>query len=158
MTLKIKWKPLLISLGIPLAVGAASAAITGGSMEKFKALKQPPLSPPSWLFPIVWTVLFVLMGIASYLVGQSDGGDEAKRRALTYYYVQLAVNFLWPILFFLLGKYYLSFFWLILLFILVFITAEQFGRQSETASRLLSPYLLWLAFAGYLNFAIAVLN
>ncbi len=86
-------KACLFSVLLPLAVGGLAAWLTMGSMEQFAALKQPPLSPPGWLFPVVWTVLYLLMGTASWLVRKSDAPQAAKKRALTLYGVQLAVNF-----------------------------------------------------------------
>ncbi len=86
-------KACLFSVLLPLAVGGLAAWLTMGSMEQFAALKQPPLSLPGWLFPVVWTVLYLLMGTASWLVRKSDAPPAAKKRALTLYGVQLAVNF-----------------------------------------------------------------
>ena len=97
--MKIQWKKLIGCLAIPLGVGVVSALLTRNSMEQFSSLRQPPLSPPGWLFPVVWTVLFILMGIASYLVIVS-GHPARSKTALTVYGVQLAFNFLWSILFF----------------------------------------------------------
>ena len=119
---------------------------------------QPPLSPPGWLFPVVWTVLYVLMGIASYLVSVSDAPHEEKARALWTYGIQLAFNFLWPIAFFNLKWYLFAFLWLVILWILILITALRFGRIRKPAGYLLVPYLLWVAFAGYLNLGIYLLN
>ena len=105
-----KLRQLLLCIGIPLAVGGLSAWITRGAMEEFQALNQPPLSPPGWLFPVVWSVLFVLMGIASYLALRAPAPEKTVRRALIFYGIQLGFNFLWSILFFNLGLYLVSFF------------------------------------------------
>ena len=120
---KIKWKPLLICVAIPLAVGGLAALLTGDSMSVFSELEKPPLSPPGWLFPVVWSILYILMGIASYLVLTSDADKKAKDGALWVYGLQL-------------------FFW----------------RISMPAAWLLIPYLVWVAFAGYLNLGVALLN
>ena len=149
---------LIIGLAIPLVVGGAAGLLTMNSMEAFEALNQPPLSPPGWLFPVVWTVLYVLMGIASYLVSVSDAPHEEKARALWTYGIQLAFNFLWPIAFFNLKWYLFAFLWLVILWILILITALRFGRIRKPAGYLLVPYLLWVAFAGYLNLGIYLLN
>ena len=151
-------KRLIICLAIPLVVGGAAGLLTMNSMEAFEALNQPPLSPPGWLFPVVWTVLYVLMGIASYLVSVSDAPHEEKARALWTYGIQLAFNFLWPIAFFNLKWYLFAFLWLVILWILILITALRFGRIRKPAGYLLVPYLLWVAFAGYLNLGIYLLN
>lgn len=157
-TREIDKKRLIICLAIPLVVGGAAGLLTMNSMEAFEALNQPPLSPPGWLFPVVWTVLYVLMGIASYLVSVSDAPQEEKARALWTYGIQLAFNFLWPIAFFNLKWYLFAFLWLVILWILILITALRFGRIRKPAGYLLVPYLLWVAFAGYLNLGIYLLN
>ena len=156
--MKIDKKRLIICLAIPLVVGGAAGLLTMNSMEAFEALNQPPLSPPGWLFPVVWTVLYVLMGIASYLVSVSDAPQEEKARALWTYGIQLAFNFLWPIAFFNLKWYLFAVLWLVILWILILITALRFGRIRKPAGYLLVPYLLWVAFAGYLNLGIYLLN
>ena len=158
MEMKIKWKPLLIALAIPLAVGGLAALLTMNSMETFGRLNQPPLAPPGWLFPVVWTILYLLMGLASYLVYTSGGSRTAIRQALTLYAAQLAVNFFWSILFFNYNQYLLAFLWLLLLWGLILATLISFYRLSPLAGYLLIPYLVWVTFAGYLNFAIYLLN
>lgn len=153
--MKIQWKKLIGCLAIPLAAGGLSALLTRGSMESFEALNKPPLSPPGWLFPVVWTVLFVLMGIASYLAAVSGGPN---RTALAVYGVQLLFNFVWPLLFFRLAQYLPAFIWLVILWVLILVTAVLFYRISKPAGYLMLPYLTWVAFAGYLNLAIFLLN
>ena len=154
----INWKTLIICLLIPLAVGGASAFLITDSMKRFAELNQPALSPPGWLFPIVWTVLYVLMGIASYLVYTSGDDRGAVRTALTVYGVQLAMNFVWPLLFFNMGAYLFAFVWLVVLWVLILITLVLFYRIRRGAGWLMLPYLLWTAFAGYLNLFIFILN
>ena len=156
--LKMRWKPFLISLGITLATGVVSAFLTNGSMEVFQQLKQPPLSPPGWLFPVVWTILFTLMGIAAYQIYIASVPKAEKSAALIVYGVQLMVNFLWPIFFFLQGWYLFAFFWLLMLWVLILGLILLFYRISKWAGLLLIPYLLWVAFAGYLNFGVYLLN
>lgn len=124
-------------------------------METFEMVNKPPLSPPGWLFPVVWTILYVLMGIASYLVLTSGKPDDI---ALKAYGIQLAVNFMWPILFFNLNLYLFSFIWLVALWLLVYQTIRLFWPASKTAGALMIPYLLWITFAGYLNLGIYFLN
>ena len=102
--MKKKTKTLLICLAIPLAVGAVSGWLTRNSMDTFKLLDKPPLAPPGWVFPVAWTILYVLMGIASYLVYTAKR-SESRQQGLTIYAAQLAVNFFWP-LFFFLGQWY----------------------------------------------------
>lgn len=156
--MKIRWKPLIICPVIPLAVGGLSTLLTRDGMEAFQRLNQPPLSPPGWLFPVVWTILFLLMGIASYLVFTSKESRDAVNTALLVYGIQLVVNFFWSIFFFNFGAYLFSFFWLILLWVLILAVLLLFGRISKAAGYLMLPYLLWVSFAGYLNLAIYLIN
>lgn len=151
---KINWKTLLISLVISLGTGALSAALTADSMTKYRQMYKPPLAPPGWVFPVVWTILFILMGIAAWLVYESGSPDAGQ--ALRLYAVQLAVNAVWPILFFRLDLYLLSFAWLVLLWYLVYLLTGRFRKIVPAAGALLVPYLVWLTFAGYLNLAIAI--
>ena len=153
-----KTKTFLFFTAIPLLVGIVAGLLTRGSMETFSRLNQPPLSPPGILFPIVWTILYTLMGIASYLVYSSGKGKEEINNALLIYFLQLAVNFFWSIFFFNLEWYTFAFFWLVLLWVLIFYTIRLFYPISNTAAYLLIPYLLWVTFAGYLNLGIAALN
>jgi len=153
--MKIQWKTLFFCIAIPLAVGALSAFLTNDSMQTFQLLNKPPLSPPGWLFPVVWTILYTMMGIASYLIVTSE---EPSQDALFTYGLQLLVNFFWSILFFNMELYLLAFFWLLLLWILILKIIFEFRKISVTAGYLLIPYLLWVTFAGYLNLAIYLLN
>ena len=155
--MKIKWTELLKSIAVPLAVGGASALISMDAMKSFESLNKPPLSPPAFLFPIVWSILYVLMGISAYLITVSDKPSRAKT-ALTVYGVQLFFNFMWSILFFNLEAYLFSFIWLVILLLLIILTANLFYGINKTAGYLMMPYILWVAFAGYLNFAIFLLN
>lgn len=154
----LKPKTLAVSVAIPLAVGGLAALISGGGAETYGALNRPALSPPAWLFPVVWTALYILMGVAAYLVVVSDADRAQKRTALLFYGVQLFFNFLWPIAFFNFGAYWFAFVWILLLFALIFVTAVLFYRITPAAGWLLLPYLFWVAFASYLNFAVASLN
>lgn len=155
---KIKWKPLLLALALPLAVGGFSAFLTRDGMRAFALLKQPPLSPPAWLFPVVWTLLYLMMGLASYLVWVSGVSDRRRERALTVYGLSLAANFLWPILFFTVQAWLAAFLLLLLLWALVGIAALLFGAITPRAGKLLLPYLAWLTFAAYLNLGVWLLN
>ena len=155
--MKIKWKPFLIALAIPLAVGGLGALLTGG-MDSYQSLNQPPLSPPGFIFPVVWTVLYLLMGYASYRVWVSGSPRPAKKKALTFYGIQLFLNFLWPLIFFGLQWYWAAFVLLVLLWIAIYLTMYQFGQIDDTAENLLIPYLLWVTFAVYLNLGVALLN
>jgi len=153
--LKIQWKNLITCLAIPLAAGSLSTLLTQNNRKAFESIHKPFLAPPGWLFPVVWTILYILMGIASYLVLTSG---KPKDTALTVYGIQLAFNFFWPIIFFRLELYLFAFIWLVLLWLLILKTANLFYQISKPAGYLMLPYLLWVTFAGYLNFSIYVLN
>ena len=152
-----KIRPYAGFSAIALLAGGLSSLLTQGEMAAFDALRQPPLSPPDWVFPAVWTILYLLMGIGMALVWRDSRGP-ARRRAVTIWGVQLAANFLWPLLFFVWKVRLLAFFWLILLLILVLRMVSEFERTSVTAARLQIPYILWLIFASYLNLGVYLLN
>ena len=155
---EIKWKLLIPAVLLPLTVGGLVALLTGSAMDNYSQVTRPPLSPPGWLFPLAWSLLYILMGISSYIVATSSVSGERRERALCVYALQLAVNFAWPIIFFKLSAYGAAFFWLLLLVVLVLITILLFWHISKTAGKLLLPYLLWLLFALYLNLGVWMLN
>ena len=155
--MKAHWKQLLIFLAIPLAAGGLATLLSGG-MGEYRVINQPPLSPPGWLFPIVWTILYLLMGYSSYRVYLSGKPPILIQRALRFYFAQLALNFLWPLVFFGLGWYLVAFFILVALWILIFLTLKTFSDIDEVSGDLLIPYLLWVTFAGYLNLSAYFLN
>ncbi|MBQ8639155.1 MAG: tryptophan-rich sensory protein [Lachnospiraceae bacterium] len=157
-TNKTNWLSLLFFLLLPLAAGGLSTLLSMPFSPSglYQTLIRPPLSPPAFLFPIVWTVLYLLMGFSSYLIAQSS--SSLKSDALFNYGVQLFVNFFWPILFFRFQAYFAAFTWLVFLWILVYHLIRQFYQISKPAAWLLVPYLTWITFAGYLNFSIYLLN
>ncbi len=151
-------KLLIICLAVPLAVGGLSALISGGGMKAFEELTKPPLSPPGWLFPVVWTALYLLMGYSLYLVLTSRSGNTVIGQSAALFGVQLFFNFFWSIFFFNFKLYFFAFGWLIVLWALIFTMTVSFYRASLTAALINIPYLLWVTFAGYLNLGIAILN
>lgn len=153
---KLNYKQLAISLAVSLGIGALSGLITMMGMESFKNANKPPLTPPDFLFPIVWTILFILMGISAYIIYRSDTLE--KSNALIVYGIQLLVNFFWPIFFFNMSAYLFSFIWIILLWLLIILMIKMFYPISKTAAWLQIPYLLWVTFAAYLNFGVYFLN
>lgn len=156
--MKIKKTTLIIFILIPLLVGGISALLTMGAMKDFALINKPPLSPPAWLFPVVWTVLYILMGISSYIIYTAPVSDEKALKALIPYGIQLIFNFFWSIIFFNLGWYLFAFIWLVVMLIFILITFKRFYEISKPAAFLLIPYILWTIFAGYLNFGIYLLN
>lgn len=153
---QVHWKPLVLITGATLLAGGLSALLTGSSMEKYQALEKPVLSPPGITFPIIWTVLYLLMGISAWLIYETR--TRGKTRALKLYLTQLAVNLLWPLLFFGMEWYLFSFFWLLLLLLLVILMILRFLPLSRTAALLQIPYVFWLIFAGYLNVSVWLMN
>lgn len=152
----INWKKLIVSVLIPVLTGILSSLITGNNMADFKLLTKPPLSPSAGLFPIVWTVLYILMGVSYYIVSETNGENTGNARLL--YWLQLIVNFLWSIIFFNLNAYTFASFWTVLLLVLVIAMTVSFYRVNHVAGYLQIPYVLWVAFATYLTIAISVLN
>ena len=152
-----KIRPYVGFSALALLVGGLSSVITQGEMEAFSTLRQPPLSPPGWVFPVAWTILYLLMGVGMAIVWRKSDG-ERRRRAVTIWSVQLGANFLWPLLFFLWQLRLLSLVWLVVLLILVANMTSEFEKTSVTAARLQIPYLLWLLFAAYLNLGVWILN
>lgn len=155
--MKNKRLQLLFCLALPLAVGGLAVLVSGGS-DLYDQLIQPPLSPPGWVFPVMWTILYLLMGYASYLVWTSGMEKAVVYPALGAYLVQLFFNFLWPVVFFGLVRFAAAFLVLVLLWIAIFITIRRFLPISPLAGKLLIPYLIWVSFAGYLNAGVWLLN
>ena len=154
----INLKRLLIAIAIPELVGGLSALLSGNIGNRYTQFNQPPLSPPGIIFPIVWVILYALMGIASYIVYEEAGRTAKGKQALAFYGAQLFFNFLWPIVFFRAEAYWLAVVVIIILLVLVVITMLIFRKINKTAFYLMIPYLLWLLFATYLNIGVAVLN
>lgn len=149
-----KFKIYAKSILIPVIVGGIVALIISGSID-YNSLQKPTLAPPSILFPIMWTILYILMGI-SYGMLKMDFTVDSKTNFI--YYIQLFVNAMWPIAFFVLKWRLFAFIWIILLAILVLIMIINFYRRNKVAGLLQIPYLLWTLFASYLNFSIYLLN
>ena len=152
-----------VSILTPLVVGFLSSLITRDAMFQFNMVAKPPLAPPGFLFPIVWTILYIMMGISSYLIFEhDDGGDRkissTKGRCKKLYVVQLIFNFFWSIIFFRFSLYYVAFAWLVILWVMVLALIVESHKLNKMAAYLLIPYLLWMTFAAYLNIGIAVLN
>ena len=146
-------------IALPLIVGIMSALLTRGNMDIYEQVKTPPLSPPSILFPIVWTVLYVLMGVSSLLVlYNSAKAPDAAKTGLIFYGVSLIFNFFWSVFFFNMRAFLFSFIWLIVLLVLIILTIVRYAKVNKTAAYLQIPYALWVAFAGYLNAGIWILN
>ncbi len=152
-----KIKPYVISIAIALAVGGLSAVFTSGNMNMYDTLNRPPLSPPMWLFPVVWSILFILMGVSSAMVYVKKDETDVSG-ALKVYALQLIVNFFWSIIFFNMRAYLFAVVWLALLWILILIMIISFRKIKPLAGYLQIPYLVWVSFALYLTIMIYLLN
>lgn len=153
-----KFKVYGIGIVFPLLVGALSAFLTrSGMKEIFSSVQKPPLSPPGWLFPVVWSILFILMGIGSSKIYLCPSSCE-RSRAVKLYLFQLAVNFFWSIIFFNMEAFLFAFLWLLFLLALIVLMTAEFKKCTNWAAYLQIPYILWVSFAGYLNFGIWLLS
>ena len=154
----VSWKTYAIWIAVAETVGILSGLLSRGGMEAFQgAVLQPPLSPPAILFPIVWTVLYALMGISTARI-YAAAPSKDRSNGLNLYIAQLIVNFFWSPIFFNAGAYGFAFLWLLLLWGLVFRMIISFHKTDPLAAKLQIPYLIWLTFAAYLNFGVWYLN
>ena len=151
--MKINYKKLIISIIIPLGLGFL-VGLLSNSGSNYKDLIQPVFAPPSWVFPVVWTILYILMGISDYLVKE----ELNTNKSLNIYKYQLGVNLLWSFIFFNFKWYLFAFIWIILLIILVIKMIKEFININKTSGYLQIPYLIWLIFAAILNLSIYILN
>ena len=153
-----KWKPYVFGAAIALAVGSLSGILSMDGMKLYaESALKPPLTPPGWVFSVVWTILYALMGISSARIWLTPEGKE-RSKGLNLYVVQLIVNFFWSLLFFNAQAYGLAALWLILLWVLVLLMIIEFSKVDKLAAWLQIPYLVWLTFAAYLNLGVWFLN
>lgn len=153
--MKGKWKTFAFYIAVSLLAGGLSSFFVRDGMMQYENLVQPPLSPPGWLFPVVWGILYVLMGISAAMVSFCGGKEKGYLRI---FWVQLLVNFFWSIFFFGQQRYFFAFIWLLLLLVLIGRMIWNFWKVCPKAALLQIPYFLWVLFAGYLNLGIALLN
>ena len=157
MVLSVRTKSLIKNLAIPLLVGALSGFLTNADVKEFMVTaKQPIFSPPGWIFPVVWTILYALMGFSAYIIENTS--SPRKSRALTVYYIQLFFNFVWSFIFFSANNYLFAFVWIIILWILIIATILEFKMIKNRAAYILIPYLIWVTFAAVLNISVYLLN
>lgn len=155
---KINIVELLIYIISAELAGVLSALLTGGFGSFFEKYREPPLLPPAWLFPAVWTILYAVMGISAYMIKNSRAYKDDIDPALKTYWTQLFVNFTWSIVFFRLEKLWLSVGIIIFLLVLIVKMIVDFRRIRPTAGNINIPYLVWVLFASYLNIAAAAIN
>lgn len=153
------WIKLVVAIGVSLGTGAIGGIATSGAINSWYAeLNKPFFNPPNWIFGPVWTLLYILMGTAFYLVWVSPPKGKNPHRAEMLFGIQLGLNLLWSIIFFGLQNPLAAFLEIILLWVAILLTWQKFREISQTAALLLVPYLAWVSFAGLLNLAIVILN
>lgn len=148
----------ILAILFPTLVGVLSAFLTSGNMELYQTIVQPPLAPPPIVFPIAWTILYIMMGAASYFSTISSKSLHDWVQANLWYLLQLAMNFLWSIFFFNLKLYLFSLIWLIGMYAAIIVCTVHYFRIDKRAGWLMVPYNIWMAFATYLNLAIVIMN
>lgn len=150
---------LVISILIPLLTGSVAGLFTTKGVNGWYAAAQKPwFNPPNWLFAPVWTTLYILMGVALYLISKSGTEKKIKQRAFVLFGIQLALNFAWSFIFFNLQQTGWALAELVIMWLAILFTILQFGKISSAAAWLLVPYISWVSFAGVLNYAIWSLN
>lgn len=154
-----KFKPYIVSIAIALGIGGLSAFLIRDNLYLYAVINKPAFSPPAFLFPIVWTILYILMGISSARIWlQRDNYSYEVMDSLLTYALQLILNFFWPIIFFNMRTFLFSFIWIVVLWTSILKMIFKFSVLDKTAACLNIPYVLWVTFAGYLNFMIYLLN
>jgi translocator protein len=155
---KINFGKLSLSIVIPLVAGVIGSLFTAPAVRSwYLVINRPSWNPPSWLFAPVWTTLFMMMGVALYLVWSKKMTSNV-RMAIKVFAAQLVLNVLWSVFFFGLGNFWLAFGEILVLWAFILLTILDFRKVNKTAAWLLVPYILWVSFASYLNFTIAGLN
>lgn len=154
-----RYKSFFLSVMISLGIGILSTLLTMKNMNIAESVMQPPLAPPAFLFAIVWTLLYVLMGISAALVFEKRAQSPVSvRQGLTYYAMSLVVNFTWNIIFFNFRAFLIASLWIVLLLFLIIKTVLHYFKVDKPAAYLQLPYIVWVAFATYLTFGILYLN
>ena len=153
-----KWKPYILWVALTEAVGFLAGLITGEGVQYFgEYVRQPPLSPPGWIFPVVWGILYALMGISAARVWSAADSNE-RSQGLNWFVLQLILNFFWPLIFFNAQAYGVASVWIVILWAAVLVMIMKFYQVDPLAAWLQVPYLLWLTFAAYLTFGVWFLN
>lgn len=155
---KLNIGTLLLCLFVPLFVGATSAFLSAEGMSMYELMNMPPLSPPGWVFSVAWTILYICMGLASYFVMEAETDLKCKTFALSLYAAQLFMNFMWSLIFFKFDMYLFAFIWLMIMWVLVIVCTYKFYKICKKTICLMTPYVLWLTFAAYLNFGAYIMN
>lgn len=149
---------LIISILLAQGVGFLSGFLSMNSSSAYENFNKPFFSPPGWIFPVVWTILFALMAVSAYRIWMKGKPGEEASKALLLYGIQLFLNFLWSIIFFRYRLYAIAFLELLVLLVFILLTTFEFYRIDKTAAYLMIPYIAWVSFAGVLNYTIWMLN
>ncbi|MBU3110536.1 TspO/MBR family protein [Clostridium lacusfryxellense] len=149
---------LAISILLAQSVGILSGFLSSSAQSSYESFNKPFFSPPAWVFPVVWTILFFLMAVASYRIWMKGKAGADVQKALVLYCTQLFLNFLWPIIFFRFRLYAIAFLELLLLLVYILLTTFEFYRIDKISAYLMIPYIAWVSFAGVLNYAIWMMN
>lgn len=149
---------LILSILVAELTGALSGFLGMTGRAQYNGLKRPFFSPPGYVFPIVWVILYFLMGVAFYRIWLKGKQGEEIKRASILYFIQLFLNFLWSIIFFRFNLYGAAFFELLLLLVFILLTTFEFFKHDKIAAYLMIPYVIWVSFAGVLNYVIWILN
>lgn len=156
---KVKLSPLVISLILPFLAGGIGSYFTFPAIDTwYLTLHKPFFNPPNWVFGPAWTLLYISMGISLYIYWTSSVNRHARNNGLTIYFIQLGLNTVWSIAFFGLRSPIMAFLIIISLWVMIYLTIQQFIKYSITAGQFLIPYLLWVSFAALLNLSIILLN
>ncbi len=155
---KKNFTALFISILLAEGIGFSSAFLSMTASKAYKNFNKPFFSPPGWIFPVVWTILFFIMAVAAYRIWMAGKSDKDVKKALILYCIQLFLNFLWPIVFFRFRLYAIAFLELLLLLVFILRTTFEFYRIDKISSYLMTPYIAWVSFAGVLNYTIWMLN
>ena len=146
------------TIALPILAGILSALLISGNTDLYNVLILPPFAQPQWAFPVVWSIWYTAMGVSLYLYRRTAIPESEKKEGYILFFTQLFLCFLWPILFFNLKLYFVAFIDLLLLFVFALRTVITFYRANRISGILLIPYLLFLVYAGYLSFAVWLLN
>lgn len=158
MVMKLDMGKLFKNIAIPLVVGGVSGFLTKSGIENFAVNAEKPFfTPPDWLFPAAWTILYILMGISAYLIEITQTSKD-KKAAYILYYLQLFFNFTWSFIFFNAESYLTAFVWIVILWILILSVTAEFCKINQKAAYLMIPYIIWVTFAAVLNFSVYLLN
>lgn len=149
---------LIVSILLAEGVGLLSGFLSMTSTSTYKNFNKPSFSPPAWVFPVVWTILFFLMAVAAYRIWMKGRFGSDVTKALFLYLIQLFLNFLWSIIFFRFRLYAIAFLELLLLLVFILLTTFEFYKIDKPAAYLMIPYIVWVSFAGVLNYTIWMLN